>query len=224
MTWKEDVGSIPYERVRIDQLQPLYDNVLVKHLEFLETSGGLQLVNEGVKTECWFAKVLAVGCGQRSDEDGKIYPLDIQPGQTIITMGWSGAEFKYNLEKYRLVKNRDIWAIVELDQYGTVLKIEPYREKFIVRMIRKEQTQGGILLTQNEQAHETTAAEVLMVGPGARNMTSGLLVPQAFKVGDIVEAIRYSGADITFKGEKLRIMQGRCPEYTGDVHAIRRED
>ncbi|HEX7075725.1 MAG TPA: co-chaperone GroES, partial [Hyphomicrobiaceae bacterium] len=57
-------------------------------------------------------EVLAVGPGTR-DENGKITPLDVKPGDTVLFGKWSGTEVKIDGEELLIMKESDIMGVLE---------------------------------------------------------------------------------------------------------------
>ena len=57
-------------------------------------------------------KVIAVGEG-RVTPDGKVLPMSIKVGDTVLFSKWTGTEIKVNGEPHLIVKEGDILAIIE---------------------------------------------------------------------------------------------------------------
>ena len=56
-------------------------------------------------------KILAVGSGAR-DDSGKIQPLDVKEGDTILFGKWSGTEVKIDGKDLLIMKESDIMGII----------------------------------------------------------------------------------------------------------------
>ena len=56
-------------------------------------------------------KILAVGSGAR-DDSGKIQPLDVKEGDTILFGKWSGTEVKIDGKDLLIMKESDIMGIL----------------------------------------------------------------------------------------------------------------
>ena len=56
-------------------------------------------------------KILAVGGGAR-DDNGKIQPLDVKQGDTVLFGKWSGTEVKIDGKDLLIMKESDIMGIV----------------------------------------------------------------------------------------------------------------
>jgi chaperonin GroES len=57
-------------------------------------------------------KVIAVGAGAR-DEQGKVQPLDVKAGDSILFGKWSGTEVKIDSHDYLIMKESDIMGIID---------------------------------------------------------------------------------------------------------------
>ena len=57
-------------------------------------------------------EVIAVGPGVR-DESGKLVPLDIKKGDLVLFGKWSGTEVKIDGEELAIMKESDIFGIIE---------------------------------------------------------------------------------------------------------------
>jgi chaperonin GroES len=57
-------------------------------------------------------KVVAVGAGAR-DEQGKVQPLDVKAGDSILFGKWSGTEVKIDGHDYLIMKESDIMGIID---------------------------------------------------------------------------------------------------------------
>ena len=57
-------------------------------------------------------KVIAVGAGAR-DEQGKVQPLDVKAGDSILFGKWSGTEVKIDGHDYLIMKESDIMGIID---------------------------------------------------------------------------------------------------------------
>ncbi len=57
-------------------------------------------------------EVVAVGPGVR-DESGKIVPLDVKKGDRVLFGKWSGTEVKIDGEELAIMKESDIFGVIE---------------------------------------------------------------------------------------------------------------
>ncbi len=91
--------------------RPLHDRVLIKRIEEEETSSGGIIIPDTVKEKPMQGKVIAAGPGSRG-EDGKIHPLDVRAGDTVLFGKWSGTEVKIDGEELVIMKESDVMGIV----------------------------------------------------------------------------------------------------------------
>ena len=93
-------------------VRPLGDRILVKRVESeTKTKGGI-IIPDTAKEKPVQGKVVAVGPGARY-ENGKLRPLDVKVGDTVLYGKWSGTEVKVDGEDVLIVKESDIMGIVE---------------------------------------------------------------------------------------------------------------
>ncbi len=91
------------------KLQPLADRVLVRPIEKEEkTKSGIYLPDTA-KEKPQEGEVLAVGPGKMSDE-GKLIPLDLKVGDTVIYSKYGGTEIKVDDEELIILRESDILA------------------------------------------------------------------------------------------------------------------
>jgi len=90
----------------------LHDRVIVKRLESeTKTASGI-LLPEAAAEKPDQGEVIAVGHGKIS-EDGKVRPLDVKVGDRVLFGKYSGQAFKDNGVELLMMREEDIYAIVE---------------------------------------------------------------------------------------------------------------
>ncbi|MCH7930799.1 MAG: co-chaperone GroES [Proteobacteria bacterium] len=94
------------------KFRPLHDRVLVRRVEEEETSTGGIIIPDTAKEKPMQGEVIAVGSGSRDDK-GKIHPLDVKAGDSILFGKWSGTEVKIDDEELLIMKESDIMGIIE---------------------------------------------------------------------------------------------------------------
>ncbi|HEV3042900.1 MAG TPA: co-chaperone GroES, partial [Roseiarcus sp.] len=57
-------------------------------------------------------EVIAVGPGAR-DENGKLTPLDLKPGERVLFGKWSGSEVKIDGQDLLIMKESDVMGVIE---------------------------------------------------------------------------------------------------------------
>lgn len=94
------------------KFKPLHDRVLLKRLESdAKTAGGI-IIPDTAKEKPAQAEVVAVGTGVR-DENGKLVPLAVSVGDTVLFSKWSGTEINLDGSELLVVKESDILGIIE---------------------------------------------------------------------------------------------------------------
>jgi len=92
------------------KIKPLHDRVIVKRLaEEEKTKGGI-IIPDSAKEAPAEGKVIAVGPGKK--EDGKITPLDVKAGDTVLFSKYAGTEVKIDGEEHLIMREEDILGIV----------------------------------------------------------------------------------------------------------------
>ena len=93
-------------------LRPLHDRLLVKRLEEKEQVQGSIIIPDTAKEKPQEAKVLAVGPGRTTD-DGKLQPLDIKVGDTVVFGKYAGTEVKVDGEDLLIIREDDVLGVLE---------------------------------------------------------------------------------------------------------------
>ena len=94
------------------KIRPLHDRVMVRRVEEDERSSGGIIIPDTAKEKPMQGKVVAVGAGAR-DDNGKVVPLDVKKGDTILFGKWSGTEVTVRNEELLIMKESDIMGIIE---------------------------------------------------------------------------------------------------------------
>lgn len=94
------------------KIRPLQDRVIVKRVvEEEKTKGGI-IIPDTAKEKPQEGKVIAVGKGKTNDE-GKLIPLDVKAGDRILFGKYSGSEVKLDGEEYLIMREDDILGVLE---------------------------------------------------------------------------------------------------------------
>ena len=94
------------------KIRPLQDRILVKRIEEEEKSRGGIIIPDTAKEKPSEGRVLAVGKGKVT-EDGKVLPLDVKEGDTILFGKYSGQEIKIDGEEYLIMREDEVLAVLE---------------------------------------------------------------------------------------------------------------
>jgi len=93
------------------KLKPLADRLVVSPIEREEMTASGIYVPETAKEKPQEGEVVAVGPG-RKDEEGKRIPMDVSQGDRVLYARYAGTEVKLEDEKYLILKEGDILAIL----------------------------------------------------------------------------------------------------------------
>jgi chaperonin GroES len=93
-------------------LRPLQDRLLVKRLEEGEQVQGGIIIPDTAKEKPQQAKVLAVGPG-RVTEDGKLQPIEVKVGDTVVFGKYSGTEVKVDGDDLLIIREDDVLGVLE---------------------------------------------------------------------------------------------------------------
>ena len=94
------------------KFRPLHDRVVVRRVEEdNKTKGGI-IIPDTAQEKPMQGEVIAVGPGGR-DENGKLIPIDVKVGETILFGKWSGTEVKIDGVEYLIMKESDIMGVIE---------------------------------------------------------------------------------------------------------------
>ena len=92
------------------KIKPLHDKVLIKRSgEEDKTKGGI-IIPDTAKEKPSKGKVVAVGGGALNNE-GKVIPMIIKTGDTVLFAKWGGTEIKIEGKEYIIMKESDVLAI-----------------------------------------------------------------------------------------------------------------
>jgi chaperonin GroES len=93
-------------------LRPLQDRLLVKRLEEKEQVQGSIIIPDTAKEKPQEAKVLAVGPGRVTD-DGKVQPIEIKVGDTVVFGKYAGTEVKVDGDDLLIIREDDVLGVLE---------------------------------------------------------------------------------------------------------------
>ena len=90
---------------------PLHDRILVRRMEEGETMRGGIIIPDSAKEKPMQGEVVSVGKGKSNDE-GKVFPLDVKAGDTILFGKYSGTEIKLDGEELLIMREEEVLGIV----------------------------------------------------------------------------------------------------------------
>jgi chaperonin GroES len=94
------------------KVRPLHDRIIVQRLEEGEQRVGGIIIPDTAKEKPQQGKVVAAGKGKAKD-DGKVLPLDVKAGDTILFGKYSGQDIKIDGEEYLIMREDEVLAVLE---------------------------------------------------------------------------------------------------------------
>ena len=94
------------------KLTPLHDRIVVRRIEEGETTRGGIIIPDSAKDKPQEGEVISVGKGKSNDE-GKIFPLDVKAGDRILFGKYSGTEIKIDGEEFLIMREEEVLGILE---------------------------------------------------------------------------------------------------------------
>ena len=94
------------------QLKPLHDRIIIKPLDSETVTKAGIFIPDNAQEKPQQGKVLAVGKGKVT-EDGKVLPLSIKEGDTVLYTKYAGQTVKVDDVEHIVLKEDDVLAIVE---------------------------------------------------------------------------------------------------------------
>jgi chaperonin GroES len=91
---------------------PLHDRILVRRIEEGETIRGGIIIPDSAKEKPQEGEVIAVGKGKSNDE-GKVFPLDVKAGDRILFGKYSGTEIKIEGEEFIIMREEEVLGILK---------------------------------------------------------------------------------------------------------------
>src|SRR6185503_13915544 len=102
-------------------IRPLPDRVIVSRIEEGEQKVGGIIIPDSAKEKPQQGKVVAVGKG-KVEKDGKVTPLDVKEGDTVLFGKYSGQEIKIDGEEYLIMREEEILGVVTKFGSPTITK------------------------------------------------------------------------------------------------------
>jgi chaperonin GroES len=94
------------------KIRPLHDRVIVKRLEEERKTASGIVIPDSAAEKPDQGEVMAIGNGRILD-DGKLRPLDIKVGDTILFGKYSGQTVRVKDDELLVMREEDIMGVVE---------------------------------------------------------------------------------------------------------------
>jgi chaperonin GroES len=93
-------------------VRPLHDRIIVTRIEEGEQKVGGIIIPDSAKEKPQQGKIIAAGKG-RIEKDGKVTPLDVKAGDTILFGKYAGQEIKIDGNDYLIMREEEVLGVIE---------------------------------------------------------------------------------------------------------------
>ena len=93
-------------------VRPLHDRIIVQRIEEGEQKVGGIIIPDSAKEKPQQGKIIAAGKG-RIEKDGKVTPLDVKAGDTILFGKYAGQEIKIDGNDYLIMREEEVLGVIE---------------------------------------------------------------------------------------------------------------
>ena len=94
------------------KVRPLHDRIIVERIDEGEQRVGGIIIPDSAKEKPQQGKVLAAGNG-RIEKDGKVTPLDVKAGDTVLFGKYAGQEIKIDGTDYLIIREEEVLGVIE---------------------------------------------------------------------------------------------------------------
>ncbi|MGA8109196.1 MAG: co-chaperone GroES [Acidobacteriaceae bacterium] len=91
---------------------PLHDRILVRRIEESESVRGGIIIPDSAKEKPQEGEVISVGKGKSNDE-GKVFPLDVKKGDRVLFGKYSGTEIRLEGEEFLIMREEEVLGILK---------------------------------------------------------------------------------------------------------------
>ena len=91
---------------------PLHDRILVRRVEENETVRGGIIIPDSAKEKPQEDEVISVGKDKSNDEN-KVFPLDVRAGDRVLFGKYSGTEIKIDGEELLIMREEEVLGILK---------------------------------------------------------------------------------------------------------------
>jgi len=91
---------------------PLHDRILVRRVEEGESIRGGIIIPDSAKEKPQQGEVISVGKGKSNDE-GKVFPLDVKPGDRVLFGKYAGTEIKIDGEDFIIMREEEVLGVLK---------------------------------------------------------------------------------------------------------------
>ena len=95
------------------KVRPLHDRVIIERIEEGEQKVGGIIIPDTAKEKPQQGKIIAAGRGRIEKDNGKVMPLDVKAGDTILFGKYAGQEIKIDGHEYLIMREEEILGVIE---------------------------------------------------------------------------------------------------------------
>ena len=94
------------------KVRPLHDRVIIERIEETDQRVGGIIIPDSAKEKPQRGKIVAAGKG-RLEKDGRLTPLDVKAGDTILFGKYAGQDIKIDGHDYLIMREEEVLGVVE---------------------------------------------------------------------------------------------------------------
>ena len=95
------------------KFRPLHDRLVIERFEETEQRVRGIIIPDSAKEKPQQGKIIAAGNGRIEKEGGKITPLDVKAGDTILFGKYAGQEIKIDGQEYLIMREEEVLGVIE---------------------------------------------------------------------------------------------------------------
>lgn len=92
-------------------LKPLHNRLVVERIDPEETTSSGIIIPDTAQEKPQQGKVVSVGPGL-ADKSGKVVPMDVAPGDTVLFTKYGGTEVTLEGRDYLILKEDDVLGVI----------------------------------------------------------------------------------------------------------------
>jgi chaperonin GroES len=93
-------------------VRPLHDRIIIERIDEGEQKVGGIIIPDTANEKPQQGKVIAVGKG-RIEKAGKVTPLDVKAGDTVLFGKYAGQEIKVDGNEYLIIREEEVLGVIE---------------------------------------------------------------------------------------------------------------
>jgi chaperonin GroES len=93
-------------------VRPLHDRIIIERIDEGEQTVGGIIIPDNAKEKPQQGKVISVGKG-RLEKDGKVTPLEVKAGDTVLFGKYAGQEIKIDGKDLLIIREEEVLGIID---------------------------------------------------------------------------------------------------------------